>query len=86
MTHTPTQTPTQTATQTPTATPTLFVLVNLKKKVSDTAPSSDEALIYTLNMSVPFNGATDVIITDTVPAGLTFNFGFPARRTPREGP
>jgi uncharacterized repeat protein (TIGR01451 family) len=72
MTQTPTLTPTQTPTQTPTATNTPFVLVNLNKTVSDTAPTSDEALIFTLNVSVPDNGASNVVITDTVPAGLTY--------------
>ncbi len=72
MTNTPTPTATVTATATQTATPTAYVLVDVTKKVSDPAPMSDEALIFTLNVSVPFSGATNVTITDTVPAGLTY--------------
>ena len=72
MTNTPAPTPTDTATTTPTMTPTAFVLVNLNKTVSDTAPSSDEALVFTLKANVPFSDATSVTITDTIPAGLTY--------------
>ena len=72
MTQTPTETPTQTQTYTPTQTPTLFVEVDLTKNVSDVAPQSNESLTFNLKVSVPFNAASGVIITDTVPAGLTF--------------
>jgi flagellar hook assembly protein FlgD len=72
MTNTPTPTATVTATATPTATPTIYVLVNVGKTVSDAAPTSNEALVFTLNVSVPFGGASNVNITDTIPAGLTY--------------
>jgi uncharacterized repeat protein (TIGR01451 family) len=48
------------------------VIVNVGKTVSDAAPMSDEALVFTLNVSVPFGGASNVNITDTVPVGLTY--------------
>jgi len=71
-TTTYTYTPTATLTSTPTQTNTPNIIVNLNKRVSDTTPMSDEALVFTLNANVPFGDASSVTITDTVPAGLTY--------------
>ncbi|HJT23373.1 MAG TPA: hypothetical protein VJ873_02275, partial [bacterium] len=40
--------------------------------VSNQSPTSNDVLTYSIQLSVPDNAASGVTITDTVPAGLTF--------------
>ncbi len=71
-TNSPTNSPTSTPTVTPTPTPTTVVFVNIHKTVSDTAPESNETLTYIIGLNVFSSTASNIIVTDTVPAGLKY--------------
>ncbi|HJT23337.1 MAG TPA: hypothetical protein VJ873_02095, partial [bacterium] len=65
-----TPTPTNTPTQTPTPTPPLNITVN--KSVYPATVQSGNSLAYTIEVNVTGNSATGVVVTDTLPADVTF--------------
>ncbi|HUO58921.1 MAG TPA: isopeptide-forming domain-containing fimbrial protein, partial [bacterium] len=74
-TNTATVTATWTASNTPTMTPTMQVFINKTVNPSQDIQSGD-SLTYTISFTVTGGGATGLVLTDTLPANLTFqNFG-----------
>ncbi len=69
-TSTPTPTATNTATLTPTSTPTAGILIG--KTVSQSTVSNGVTLTYDIPLTVTGNTAMDVVVADTLPAGLSF--------------
>ncbi len=73
-TQTPTFTATGTATNTATATPRTGLA--MAKQVSETTAKTGDLLTYSIAVTVTGNSAFNVVVTDTLPAGLTFeSFG-----------
>ncbi len=74
MTSTPTSTPTVTATFT--SSPTPFAVVTMAKRVSETTANPGDSVTYSIGITVTGTGANNVVVTDTLPSGLTFvSFG-----------
>ena len=73
-TLTATNTPTLTATWTPTLTPTPTPPLNVtfQKQVVPTTAQSGSILSYTLQINVTSNSANGVVVTDTLPANVSF--------------
>jgi uncharacterized repeat protein (TIGR01451 family) len=69
---TPTNTPTQTPTFTPTLTPTATLDLALGKQVSETQAQSGDSLTYTLGVTLGGTTLNNVVVTDTLPANVTF--------------
>ncbi|HTA77265.1 MAG TPA: hypothetical protein VK791_08925, partial [bacterium] len=65
-----TNTPTQTFTVTPTSTPTSFVAMG--KAVSEGQVHPGDNLTYAIGITVAGNSLTGMIVTDTLPVGMTF--------------
>jgi hypothetical protein len=73
-TNTTTNTPTVTATFT--SSPTPFAVVTMAKNVSKTTANPGDAVTYSIGITVTGTGANNVVVTDTLPSGLTFvSFG-----------
>jgi hypothetical protein len=73
-TESATNTPTQTFTYTPTSTPT--VSVSMGKNVSETQAHAGDLLNYTIGVTVTGNNLIGAVITDTLPANVSFvSFG-----------
>ncbi len=71
-TNSPTITPTNTPTNTPTVTPTPTWAIQMGKQVSKTTAQSGDILNYTIGVTVLGNIVTGVIVTDTLPANVSF--------------
>ena len=73
-TYTPTNTPTYTATYTETftATPTPAGALAVGKQVSETTANSGDVLTYSIGVTVTGNTAQNVVVTDILPANVTY--------------
>jgi uncharacterized repeat protein (TIGR01451 family) len=71
-TSTPTNTPTPSVTPTPTVTPTSTPWVALGKTVSSGTAQSGDILTYTLSVTLAGNPLNAVVVSDTLPAELSF--------------
>lgn len=76
VTPTPTETPTPTPTETPIPTPTIApasIDLEMSKDVSTTSPLAGQTILYTLTVANNSDTtATNVIVSDVLPAGVTF--------------
>jgi len=70
MTQTATNTPTMTATLTPTNTP--VGNVTMAKQVSETTAKAGDTLTYSIGITVTGGNENNLVVTDVLPAGLTF--------------
>jgi fimbrial isopeptide formation D2 family protein len=79
-TNTFTSTNTSTPTYTFTVTPTFTSFVGIGKTVSETRANAGDVLTYNIAVTVTGNGITNAVITDVLPANMTFQaFGaFPS--------
>lgn len=71
-TNTPTWTPTFTSTATDTPTPTPTSDVQFSKTVSETAVQSGDSLTYAIQLVVSGMPVSGMVVTDTLPANMTF--------------
>jgi len=71
-TNTSTQTFTNTPTYTFTVTPTFTSFVAIGKTVSETQANAGDVLTYTIAITVTGNGLTNAVVTDVLPANMTF--------------
>ncbi len=69
-TNTPTLTPTWTPTLTPTPTPTYSVTMG--KNVSKTSANAGDLLNYAIGITVTGNSVSNLVVTDTLPADISF--------------
>jgi hypothetical protein len=71
-TLTPTNSATPTNTNTPTATPVPFGIAHVGKTASNTSPQSNDGEAYIITINVPASGVSNLSLSDTLPAGLTY--------------
>ncbi len=72
-TDSPTLTFTNTATSTPSFTSTPTTSIGLSKKVSESQAHAGDSLTYSIAVTVSGNSASGLVVTDTLPAGVTFS-------------
>ncbi len=72
LTSSPTRTASPTGTATPTVSATPTGAVQLVKQVSNSSTEAGAALVYTLTVNVVGNNVFNLVVTDPLPANLTF--------------